>query len=84
MKTDLYTKIILTVIAGSLLVLAVRPAIEFKKAYASAGPVEVNIVEINGKKIKTKMLGAAEGALPITSGVDILGNDLPVSVAIRR
>jgi hypothetical protein len=83
MRLDMYTKSVLTIIAISLLMLAVRATFESPKAYASGRPVDVNIVQIAGKDIKTKSYGNVDGALPITNGLDIIGNAVPLVCASR-
>ena len=83
MRPDMYTKFVLTIIALSLLVLAVRSTFESPKAYAAGRPVDVNIVEIAGKDVKTKSYGGVEGALPVTNGADILGIVAPLVCTSR-
>lgn len=66
MKVDLYTKTILTVIAGCLLYLVARDIPLVKEAHAqSRGPVEVNIVQIDGRRLWP--YSVAEAALPVKS-----------------
>lgn len=67
MKVDLYTKIILTVIAGCLLYLVSKDIPIVKDAYAqSQGPVEVNIVQIDGKRLwRSNMMDAALPVKPV-------------------
>lgn len=67
MKTDLYTKVILTIIAACLLVIVlgdVRPA---APAYASYGnqPVQVDIVAINGQSFSPLQVSVLGPALPV-------------------
>ena len=64
MKVDLYTKAILTVIAGCLFWIVVRDVPLVKDAYAqSQGPVPVNIVRIDGKPLWH--YSVAQAALPV-------------------
>jgi hypothetical protein len=80
MKPDLYTKGVLTIIAACLLALVARSSVAIQPAHASGSPIEVNIVEVAGKAVRTKTFGA-EGALPVTTGVDGLSREVPITVA---
>jgi len=52
MKVDLYTKIVLTVIAGALLGILFQPYISTQPVNASTGTVQkVDIVQVNGRKL---------------------------------
>lgn len=51
MKVDLYTKIILTVIAVALLGILFQPYIQTSPVNASTGVVDVNIKELGGRRV---------------------------------
>ncbi len=66
MKVDIYTKAVLTVIAGCLLYLVARDAVLIKDALAqSRGPVEVNIVQIDNKPFVAFDVSSSKPALPV-------------------
>ena len=53
MKVDIYTKAVLTVIAGCLVYFVVQDITPIKEAHAqSGGVVDVNIVKIDGSPIR--------------------------------
>ena len=53
MKPDLYTKAVLTVIAGCLVYFVVQDITLIKEAHAeSGGVVDVNIVKIDGSSVR--------------------------------
>ena len=53
MKPDLYTKAVLTVIAGCLVYFVVQDITPIKEAHAqSGGVVDVNIVKIDGSSVR--------------------------------
>ena len=56
MKTDLYTKIVLTVIAIALWGLLVKPIFVSENVGASTQVVDVNMKEIGGRLINDKIL----------------------------
>ena len=61
MKPDLYTKVVLTVIAGCLVYLVVQDVTPIKVAHAqSGGVVNVNIVKIDGTPVRY-----SSAALPV-------------------
>jgi hypothetical protein len=61
MKPDLYTKAVLTVIAGCLVYLVVQDVTPIKAAHAqSGGVVDVNIVKIDGTPVRY-----SSAALPV-------------------
>ena len=61
MKPDLYTKVVLTVIAGCLVYLVVQDVTPIKGAHAqSGGVVDVNIVRIDGTPVRY-----SSAALPV-------------------
>ena len=65
MKTDLYTKAILTLIASCLLYIVVKDVALVKDAHAQTGGVaNVNIVQIGGRPINERELGF-DGVLPV-------------------
>ena len=51
MKVDLYTKIILTVIAVALLGILLQPYISTQPVNASTGVIQVNIKEVAGRRL---------------------------------
>jgi hypothetical protein len=51
MKVDLYTKIILTVIAVALLGILLQPYISTQPVNASTSVLDVNIKELGGRRI---------------------------------
>jgi hypothetical protein len=51
MKVDLYTKIILTVIAVALLGILLQPYLQTSPVNASTGVLDVNISELGGRRI---------------------------------
>jgi len=51
MKVDLYTKIILTVIAVALLGILFQPYISTQPVNASTGVLDVNIKELAGRRL---------------------------------
>ncbi len=51
MKVDLYTKIILTVIAVALLGILFQPYISTQPVNASTGVIQVNIKEVAGRRL---------------------------------
>jgi len=53
MKLDIYTKLVLTVIALGLWGLILQPLIIPKEVGASPSIIDVNIKEINGKRVKS-------------------------------
>ncbi|MEQ1595472.1 MAG: hypothetical protein ABL985_10280 [Casimicrobium sp.] len=66
MKTDTYTKCVLTVIAFCLLCLVVRDGPLVSTAHAqSRVPAEVNIVQIAGKTISGTDVDFLNVALPV-------------------
>ena len=76
MKTDLYTKIVLTVIAVFLGVIVFQNISLVPTAQAAAAPipdpapakreiVDVNIVQIRGYEVKKRTYASDEGILPI-------------------
>ena len=70
MKTDLYTKTILTIIAVALVIIALQNTNAVPKAHAQeipvravgSGPIDVNIVSIDGRQPF-----AMDGSLQVTS-----------------
>lgn len=51
MNIDLYTKTVLTVIAGCLLYLVAKDVSLIPAARAGSGPIDVNIVEVSGSRV---------------------------------
>ncbi len=52
MKIDLYTKVVLTVIAVALWGIFLAPFFETKEVGASNGVMDVNIKQIDGRRVK--------------------------------
>ena len=52
MKIDLYTKVVLTVIAVALWGIFLAPFFEVKEVGASSGVMDVNIKQIDGRRVK--------------------------------
>ena len=73
MKTDLYTKIVLTVIAACLLCLLIKPSdvnlvteAHAQSAFLQANkPVDVNIISIDGKPFGPNQVSLFEPSLPV-------------------
>lgn len=51
MNADLYTKAVLTVIAGCLLYVVAKDISVIPEASAGSGPIDVNIVGISGSRV---------------------------------
>ena len=51
MKIDLYTKTILTIIAIALCVMVLKPFFVSESVRASSGVLDVNIKQIDGKRV---------------------------------
>jgi len=61
MKPDLYTKVVLTVIASCLVYFVVQDVAPIKEAHAqSGGAVDVNIVKIDGR-----VLSSSYASIPV-------------------
>ena len=68
MTLDLYTKIVLTVIAGSLLVLSFKALFPTPQAVAQqSGVVRVDIVRIDGESFPADQVNGAWPQLPVTT-----------------
>jgi len=77
MKTDFYTKTVLTVIACCLVYFVAKDVSPIMHANAQVGgppaiakvsePIEVNIVQVAGKKFSTFDVGDFNAALPVRS-----------------
>lgn len=70
MKTDTYTKIVLTVIAACLVCLILKPAdsgliVSNVQAQEPRGIVDVNIVRIDGKRFNVMAVSSLGAALPV-------------------
>ena len=71
MKTDTYTRIVLTVIAVCLLCLVLKPAdvgfvsTAHAQSVAANKPVDVNIVSIDGKRFGPNDVSLLEPSLPV-------------------
>lgn len=68
MQIDAYTKIVLTVIAGSLLALVARdlPLVAPAHAQVGAAVTDVNIVQIAGSPVTAPGNSRFEASLPVT------------------
>lgn len=75
MKSDLYTKIILTIIAGLLVVSVVQTSIQKpvttvvnQPAVSTNSPMAVDIVKVNGQKIYADYsdMGISQRGIPVT------------------
>jgi hypothetical protein len=53
MKIDLYTKVVLTVIAVALWGIFLAPFFEAREVGASTGIMDVNIKQIDGRRVKS-------------------------------
>ena len=52
MKIDLYTKVVLTVIAAALWGILLAPFFEAREVGASTGVIDVNIKQIDGRRVQ--------------------------------
>ena len=70
LKVDLYTKVILTMIAISLLIIATERVFQPRVLSANPGIMDINIVRINGYAIR-----GVRGFLPVhvAGTVDVTG-----------
>ena len=69
MKTNFYTNLILTIIAGCLLCIVFRDVNIPTTARAEISPgdtLDVNIVQINGRSITPDYAGNFDASLPVT------------------
>jgi hypothetical protein len=67
MKLDLYTKIVLTVIAGSLFVLSFKAIFPTTAAVAQSGILRVDIVRVDGKTFVSDQVNGSWPQLPVTT-----------------
>ena len=66
MKVDLYTKVVLTVIASCLLYVVAKDISLVKDVHAqSAGVVDVNIVQVAGARISSNGMVGYDAFLPV-------------------
>lgn len=62
MKTDRYTKIVLTVIAAALVLIVIR---DYAPTVRANAVMDVNIVSINGNAFGAMQVGRLSPALPV-------------------
>jgi len=68
MKPDIYTKVVLTIIAACLFIIAFRDIsiIPDAKAQSYQGPVEVDVVSIGGNKLPKPLTTLSNGpSIPV-------------------
>ncbi len=75
MKIDLYTKVILTLIAIGLWGILLKPLFITEPVIASNGITDVNIREIAGKRLENKALNVN---IKKVGGYNVTGPNLPV------
>lgn len=63
MKVDLYTKVVLTVIAVALWGIFLAPFFETREVGASTGVMDVNIKQIDGRRVKSVLLDVAHSGV---------------------
>ena len=76
MKVDLYTKTILTIIAIALCVMLVKPIFVSESVRAYNGVLDVNIKQVDGKKVN-KVLDVN---IEKINGRTYIGSSVPVSI----
>lgn len=76
MKIDLYTRMILTLIAIGLWAILLKPMFISESVIASTGVVDVNIKQIDGKKVN-KVLDVN---IEKINGRTYYGSSVPVSI----
>lgn len=66
MKTDFYTKTLLTIISACLLSIVLRdaPIVSTAHAQEQRGPVDVNIAAVGGTRVNGILVGI-DGLLPV-------------------
>ena len=68
MKLDLYTKMVLTVIAGCLLILSLKAVFPTPSAIAQqSGVIRVDIVKIDGQAFVADQVNGSWPQLPVTT-----------------
>lgn len=67
MQNDIYIKVVLTIIAVSLVGILIRdiPIISTAHAQATRGPLQVDIVAIDGKSFGSLSVSSLGAALPV-------------------
>lgn len=76
MKPDLYTKIVLTLIALGLWAILLKPVFVSENVVASTGVVDVNIKQIDGKRASSVL----DVNIEKVNGRTYFGSSLPVSI----
>jgi len=76
MKVDLYTKTILTIIAIALCVMLVKPIFVSESVSAFSGVLDVNIKQIDGKRVN-KVLDIN---IEKVNNRTYIGSSVPVSI----
>lgn len=76
MKPDLYTKIVLTVIALGLWAILLKPVFVSENVVASTGIIDVNIKQIDGKRVNNVLNVNVEKV----NGRTFAGSSVPVSI----
>ena len=77
MKTDLYTKIVLTIIAIALWGILLKPIFVSESVGASSQVLDVNIKEIGGRTVSEKILDVN---IERIRGKTLSGSTLPVEI----
>lgn len=76
MKTDLYTKIVLTLIALGLWAILLKPVFISENVAASTGIIDVNIKQIDGKRAHSVL----DVNIEKVNGRTYFGTSIPVSI----
>lgn len=76
MKSDLYTRVILSLIALALWALVLQSFMEIKTAKASSGVIDVNLVKVDGRNIDPVL----DVNIKEVSGRTLYGENLPVEI----
>ena len=80
MKTDLYTKIVLTIIAIALWGLLLKPTFVSQSVGASTQVLDVNIKEIGGRAINDKILDVNIEKINVRTFTTTIPPALPVEI----
>ncbi len=76
MKTDLYTKIVLTLIALGLWAILLKPVFISENVTASTGIIDVNIKQVDGKRASSVL----DVNIEKVNGRTYFGTSIPVSI----
>ena len=76
MKIDLYTKMVLTIIAVALCVMALKPIFGSESVRAYNGVLDVNIKQIDGKRAKNIL----DINIEKVNNRYYVGNSVPVTI----